>query len=513
MNNSKNDISAFVKIHEQGWIGYIHTDFKHLSPDDLAGQTPPDEHRTALTKAASSNTAAVFHFSVEKNGRFFVLYLKKYPYRSRIDYVKHLFRSSRAERAFQAGITLERYGLHTPQMAALLIKKKGSVLVENILITREIEQARALYAFFEDTPSPDSNLPLHDKRQMIAELGKTIGRMHRAGIFHGDLRSGNVFVSKGAGHWTFFFIDNERTAKYPSLPFWLRNKNLVQLNMLQKNTAPTDRMRFLRAYADSAGLTKNRSRQVAKAVIKKTSRRLKHRARTLIGTANASGQTHWDFQQIRLGRRRGIFLTDFCTKDTAAEFLRQIETLMETGVQLKDDTATRVVRCTYNNRDIVIKRYNYQGGWHSLRHTIKGSRAKKCWRFGHQLTAAHIPCAAPLGLIEERVFGIVRQSYIVNEFVEGPLLHDVINRPGHSPQEQEAVMKKAVRLLEDMGRFYMTHADMKPANMIIHEGQPVLIDLDSMQQHGTGFYFRYRYKKMVTYFHRRLHGKKNTGKS
>jgi hypothetical protein len=72
--------------------------------------------------------------------------------------------------------------------------------------------------------------------------------MHRAGIIHGDLRPGNVLARKVADGWEFFFLDNERTRKWPWLPMRLRLKNLVQINMLPEGISRTDRMRFFQAY-------------------------------------------------------------------------------------------------------------------------------------------------------------------------------------------------------------------------------------------------------------------------
>lgn len=494
-------LSEYIKVKQDQWTGYIHKDFADLEPAVLAGQTPPDSRRCALEKAASSHTAEVYRYSVQTGGRCYTLYLKKFPPRSPIDWIKHLFRPSRAQRAFRAGLLLQQYGLATPPIAAFLCRKNGPWIIQNILITQEIKQARPLHLALEVPCS------LQEKRRLIAELGKTIGRMHSAGIAHGDLRGGNVLASQEAGKRIFYFIDNERTARYPLLPYWLRIKNLVQLNMLQSHITSADRMRFLKAYAGVLGLTRRKMRQIAGAVIQKTQRRLKHRAKTRLGWAEGAS-AHWNFQRSQWGNRRGIFLTDFCKGISAAEFLRDIDMLMDAGLQLKDDTAARVVRCTYNNWDIVIKRYNHQGLWHSLRHTLKGSRAQKSWRFGHRLMEAGIACAAPVGVIEERRLGIIRQSYIINEFVEGPLLYDVMHRPEYTAQQRQAVMQKVCRLLEKLGQHRLTHADMKPANLIIRQGQPVLIDLDSMQQHRLPAYFRYRYRRMVDYFHRRLHGRK-----
>jgi predicted unusual protein kinase regulating ubiquinone biosynthesis (AarF/ABC1/UbiB family) len=75
--------------------------------------------------------------------------------------------------------------------------------------------------------------------------------MHALGIFHGDLRWGNILVdNSGSKRIRFAFIDNERTKHFSWLPNRYRLKNLVQLNMVQAglNVSNADRMRFFKSY-------------------------------------------------------------------------------------------------------------------------------------------------------------------------------------------------------------------------------------------------------------------------
>jgi tRNA A-37 threonylcarbamoyl transferase component Bud32 len=493
-------ISNFEKNRNNGWTILIQNQFRSTNLISLICQEP--SNAAGKEKVTSSEMAEVYRCTVEIEGKAVKLYVKEYLSRSTLDLIKHLLRPSRAMRAFKAGLMLEANGLHAPETAAVLEKRSGLVC-RNILVTREMNNARALYTFFESPrASGDTGL-----RPMIKELGRTIGLMHAKGISHGDLRGGNLFVSNEASGLRFYFIDNERTTCHRHLPTRRRIKNLVQLNMLQYSIRSTDRMRFYKGYLETAGLDPAAGKILMQHVIKKTAARLKKRGQHHIGIPEVKPQDHSSYQRVRRENREGIFLNSFCNPASGKKLLESIDSLSSGGQVLKNDQATRVVRCEYNGHDIVIKRYNYQGLWHSLRHTLKGSRAKKSWRYGHRLMKADIPCAAPLGLIEERFLGIIRQSYIINDYIEGPLLYDVMNRPGYSPQEREAVMQKSRHLLEALGRNRFTHADMKPANLIIHKNQPVLIDLDSMDHHRLSFYFRYRYNKMVTYFHRRVHGK------
>jgi len=508
MTERSNSLKYFVRVCEDRWAGSVGIDFQKVPLSCLVNATAINDCRGPFEKVQSSDTAEVYRYSIEIQGKRELLYLKKYPARSLIDAVQHLFRPSRAKRAFNAGLMLEKHGLHTPQIVAFLQKKEG-FFSEDILITQEMENAASLSAVLGSNEKNLGPMRVKDKRRMVTKLGTAIGTLHKAGISHGDLRGGNVFVTQDSDKWRFIFIDNERTVKYSTLSFRLRIKNLVQLNMQKTNVSMTDRMRFLRAYRQAAGISYGRSKQIARTVAQKTLGRFKQRAKTRTGLSNGGEQVHWNFQMAHAGNRGGTFLTDFVKADTATRLLNQIEDLMEAETVLKNDVSTRVVRCVYDGWDIVIKRYNNQGLWHALRHTIKGSRAKKCWRFGHLLTAAGIPCAAPIGVIEERHLGVIRQSYIINAFVAGPLLYVPMNDPNCSPEQRQAIIQKTERLLEKLGEHKLTHSDMKSSNMIISDGGPVLIDLDSMQQHRhKNPYFKNRYKKMLNTFHRRLDGKK-----
>lgn len=311
-------------------------------------------------------------------------------------------------------------------------------------------------------------------------------------------------VSEGPEGWRFWLIDNERTGRLGPLGRLGRRrrriKNLVQLNMLVQGPTTTDRLRFWKTYSEAAGFGDDR--RLVAAILRRTRQRLLKRIRT---------HTE-DYLEVRQGTRRGLLAKGLGTQEEAEAFVEQIETRMRDGKVLKDDLSTRVVRCEAWGRAVVIKRYNHQGLWHTLRHTIKGSRAAKCWRYGHLLEALGIACAPTLAVIEERRGALLWQSYIVNGFVEGPLLYDVMNKPGHSAEEQRTIMERAAALLRRLGTYGLTHGDMKPANLLICKGRPVLIDLDSMQQHRFEPWLAYRYRKMVRYFYRRLHGRSRSNR-
>jgi tRNA A-37 threonylcarbamoyl transferase component Bud32 len=479
--------------------GYSISALKGLSNKQIADLlTVLNRHDPNIADITSSEHAEVFTCrteSLEKN-----IYVKKYFYRSFVDICKHCFRPSRAKRAMKASIMLQRNGHDAPQILALIEKNIGLFKTEVFLITDKVENNGSVATYWQNNIAADR---CSLRKKFIESFAQEIGMLHSSGIFHGDLRLNNVLVTATNNEWNFFFIDNERTRKFDSIPKRMRLKNLVQINMFRDRISNTDRMRFFKAYSVAAGLTKNMYRPLVKAITKKTLWRLNRKTANCIGFTNPL-QNQRSFQRGCVGNFSGVFFADFCTAYQSADFFGQIDRLIETGMVLKNDVATHVVRCTYNGLDIVIKRYNYQGLWHSLRHTIKGSRAKKCWLFGHRLTDAGIPCAAPLAFVEQRKYGLIRQSYIINEFIPGISLQKMITANTYSKDEKKHIISLCEEFLNKLTKFRLTHGDMKPSNILLHDEKPLLIDLDSMKQHRCSIALTYYTKKMFRHFDGRL---------
>jgi len=270
--------TRFEKIRISGWTMRVNPNFGKSSIGEFV---PPAEHvdgvRGPFNRVDASEYARVFKCSVVFGGRCRNFYVKQFLYRSTWDFVKHIFRPSRARRAFSGSMILAEHQLGVPETVAFGERRFGPVCVSNFLVTRELNKADDLAACFKNSWQRQSPDVLCNKRRFIRTLGETVGRMHREGIFHGDMRAGNVFAKNTEAAWQFFFLDNERTRKFNKLPRRLRIKNLVQVNMLESgNISNTDRMRFFASYLKQNGDVRMRWKDLARKVISKTRRRLGH---------------------------------------------------------------------------------------------------------------------------------------------------------------------------------------------------------------------------------------------
>ncbi len=226
--------------------------------------------------------------------------------------------------------------------------------------------------------------------------------MHAKGIFHGDLRLGNILARQEKTCWRFFFLDNERTKKFDSLPFKLRVKNLVQVNMVPKVcVSNTDRMRFFREYCAENKISKRQSKPLTEKVVEKTNWRL-NKERLARRELRKCLRTNARYLRVKTGKYLAVFDRNFCEGAEPIDFIEQIDALMDKGQTLKNDKTSYISRLMWNDSDIVVKRYNHRGFIHSLRHTIKGSRARRAWLYAHRLRMLGIATPRPLAYIEQR---------------------------------------------------------------------------------------------------------------
>ncbi|RKY07559.1 MAG: hypothetical protein DRP66_06465 [Planctomycetota bacterium] len=275
MSYTTRQAADFEVLRIRGWKLWIS---RRFASHAIALPKARDGHngvRGPFARVSSSRFSRVYRCRIGFFGTVHNLYLKQYLHRSAWDAIKHLFRPSRARRAFKASLMLAENGLLSPEVVAVGEFRHALVSARTFLLTKELENARSLYAWSENYRKAQTAAALRNKREFIRALGETIGRMHVAGIFHGDLRPGNIFAVEYRGKWQFFFLDNERTKKFRRLPNRLRLKNLVQVNMLRtEKVTSTDRMRFFKAYLSQNRNIQRRKKFWQEKTLRKTAFRL-----------------------------------------------------------------------------------------------------------------------------------------------------------------------------------------------------------------------------------------------
>ena len=201
-------------------------------------------------------------------------YLKIYDRSSVSGALKDLFRDSKAVRALKQGEALAQFGFQAPLAVAAGEERYLSSLRRAFLLTLGVE-AQPLAAVLREQFSPPLDLAaLRRKRSWLKQLALEVRRLHQCGFVHGDLVPSNILIRPQDGSATFFYMDNDRTRRYPRwLPHLLWRRNLVQLNrFVLPGISLQDRMRFLRIYLEEKRWGK-KERRLIRRLEKRTRRR------------------------------------------------------------------------------------------------------------------------------------------------------------------------------------------------------------------------------------------------
>ena len=289
---------------------------------------------------------------------------------------------------------------------------------------------------------------------------RLLGRLHGAGLIHDDLHFGNFIRHKAQ----LLLIDGDAVHRARSAGTLLDNLALflAQLPPVWDELAPD----LLAAYGrpvDIAGL------RYAVAL---------RRARRLREFLGKTLRNCTKFQVDRSIRRFSALVRD--QSEVLQPLLNDIDRTMATGKVLKNGVTCTVANVVAGEQMLVIKRYNLKHWRHAMSRAWRPSRAWHSWQAAHRLAFYGIATPQPLALVEERLGPLRGRAFLVTEHCPGRNLRDSLD-PGSEPApEQQAAIRDLFRSLCAQR---ITHGDLKASNLLWHDGQVVLIDLDAMVQH------------------------------
>ena len=162
----------------------------------------------------------------------------------------------------------------------------------------------------------------------------------------------------------------------------------------------------------------------------------------------------------------------------------KLEQLMTPQNIIKNGNTCTVATAQMGDVKVVIKRYNLKSVWHALSRALRPTRAAKSWANAHRLINLHIATAKPIALVESRPFGLRGKAYFLMEYIDAPDVTEFFLHENDSVTRTNAI-NNIVELFYRLYLLHISHGDTKASNIKIVHQQPVLIDLDSMQQHGN----------------------------
>ena len=169
-------------------------------------------------------------------------------------------------------------------------------------------------------------------------------------------------------------------------------------------------------------------------------------------------------------------------KEALSALMEDPDEFIARGQMLKNGNTCTVARVDIGGRALVVKRYNLKSVSHALSRFWRPSRAWHSWVAGHRLAFYGICTPAPLALLEERAGPLRGRAFLVTEYCAGASLLQHLSAD-REPGEAEADAIKD--LFAMLFRLRISHGDMKANNLLWHDRGLLLIDLDSMVQHGS----------------------------
>lgn len=439
--------------------------------------TDPGHLDAAALRAAGRKPEVPFSVALDDGSELVVLrLLRVLPGRRIVGEACHrdlrvlakLFIAPDSERHFareRDGIAaLAAAGIPTPGVVAQGAVQGGG----QMLLTRFIVGASDLAQRWDATPRPAGDVAAIT---LVAPALAMLGRMHHAGLVQTDLHLGNFLVDGDE----LLVIDGDAVRR-PSGAGPLTPKDAASNLAILLAQFPAEWDECLTALVEpyvSGGGPRPDEPALRSSVGEIRQRRLD----------DLLAKSVRDCTLFAFERNRTRFVSVVRDQaDRLAGILANPDAAIECGKPLKRGRTASVAQVRLGSDQLVIKRYNIKSLGHALSRLCRPSRAWHAWHAAHRLGFVGIATPRPLALIEERFGPLRRRAWLITEHCPGPNLATVLDADREPPVE---VADALIVLCRKLARERISHGDFKATNLLWHQGQIHLIDLDAMTAHRS----------------------------
>jgi len=413
-------------------------------------------------------------FDASWNGRNVVVKVFLHPLKARYHWQREL-------RGLQR---LSELGFLAPTLLLWGRTKKGHWAI----VTEKIEDALSGGELW------NRMVTLEQKQELLRRIAVELSRQHASGVLQMDMHLGNFMVGDGVVYMLdpaqvhFQQGSLRRRAALQKLAILLSYLTLSEFQQSDSIAA---------AYAEGRGWPWRRRDRL---LLLRYCRRAKRKGvkKRLKGALRTTSRTF----RLRSDRYTGVFTRQLAQGPETLQFCETMEALLRKGDILKDGRTCFVGRLWWNGQDLVIKRYNHKGVWHSLRHTIKGSRASLNWLNAHRLRWAGISTPEPLAYVDEYRGPLLWRSYFITRFVRGTQIGVLYQDDRVQTARKQQIHRKVLGVLNEMAELGISHGDMKHTNLLCDGSDIVVIDLDAVRVHWPRWLNRCRCRRDVQRYFR-----------
>jgi tRNA A-37 threonylcarbamoyl transferase component Bud32 len=189
------------------------------------------------------------------------VFLKRYNRKGYLHTLKNSFRHSRARKVWKTSYGDELRGIKVPEPIAYMEERTLRVLRRSYVVSEYIDGAVLLSEYVGGLGAGAKDLR-GGMPGLMSALGMLIGRMHRFGFFHGDLKWSNILVREAPGGMKEFYftdIDGGRIKKVLPPYFVFKDVGRFCREMERYSMGAEGLRAFLSAYSrqQSTGLAQD----------------------------------------------------------------------------------------------------------------------------------------------------------------------------------------------------------------------------------------------------------------
>lgn len=380
--------------------------------------------------------------------------------------------------------SFQKSGIRAPRILHAGTAEGGTIFV---VLLQSVSAARSL----EEVWSSCSNET--DKVAFLTDVVAILAQHHNAGLVQDDLHLQNFLSSNGK----IYTLDGGNV-RIQNRPLKMR-RSLANLGLLFAQLYPeNDRLiqPVFSSYMKQRGWQASSSAEarLRSSVIFFRRRRIKKYLKKIFRqcTEFVCEQNFWSYRVYRRTLACPELNKIIVSPDASLSF-------PNTKI-LKKGKSSTVWLTSAGSHKLVIKRYNIKGIFHALKRSARRSRAAISWKSAHILQSHGIMTAQPIAMIEKR-FGLLRRhAWFISEYLEGLDASHLFRDEKLSFDETSAEVHHIVKLFEQLRDYKIFHGDMKATNIFFTNTGTVLIDLDSLKQYHSQFFFKRLHRRDVSRF-------------
>jgi tRNA A-37 threonylcarbamoyl transferase component Bud32 len=314
---------------------------------------------------------------------------------------------------------------------------------------------------------------------LAQNLVQEIAKHHHAGLLQTDLYFKNFLVENDK----IYTLDGDGIRKYTRLSMRQTQRNLATLfskmDVLEDDWIP----QLYEAYCAQMGIAHSIFDEAEIWV-------LTQKIRRQTASSYADRKVFRQCTDVKKYALEGalVLASSDANFTNLPQTFEQIDAYFTIDNLLKSGNTCTVALAEIDDKKVVIKRYNIKSFWHGIGRAFRQTRAAVSWANAHRLKILDIATAKPIALIETRKFGLRGKAYFLAEYIDALDAAQFFEKTSSMTARADAV--KAISIL--FYKLYLlkvSHGDMKATNIKMLDNQPVLLDLDSMQQHRFAFTF------------------------